>query len=289
MKLIDGKAIAAEIHHEVAIAIAELPGRQPGLTAILVGDDPASATYVATKRRACEAVGIRSQVLNFASDITHDQLLAEIERLNDDPSVDGILIQLPLPPQVQVREVIATIDPTKDVDGFHPVNMGKALIGETTGFAPCTPAGIVELLKRSHVPTSGKHAVIIGRSNIVGKPLAALLVQKGGPNATVTIAHSGTDNLTELCRSADILVAAIGRPHTVTAEMVKEGAVVIDVGINRIDAPENSKGYQVVGDVDFDEVAPKTSLITPVPGGVGPMTVAMLLHNTLKSHLQRHR
>jgi methylenetetrahydrofolate dehydrogenase (NADP+) / methenyltetrahydrofolate cyclohydrolase len=289
MKLIDGKAIAAEIHHEVAIAIAELPGRQPGLTAILVGDDPASATYVATKRRACEAVGIRSQVLNFASDITHDQLLAEIERLNDDPSVDGILIQLPLPPQVQVREVIATIDPTKDVDGFHPVNMGKALIGEGTGFAPCTPAGIVELLKRSHVPTSGKHAVIIGRSNIVGKPLAALLVQKGGPNATVTIAHSGTDNLAELCRSADILVAAIGRPHTVTPDMVKEGAVVIDVGINRIDAPENPKGYRVVGDVDFDEVAPKTSLITPVPGGVGPMTVAMLLHNTLKSHLQRHR
>ena len=291
MKLIDGKAIAAEIRGEVAREAAALTargGRAPGLAAVLVGEDPASAIYVRSKGRACEEAGIRSETHRLPAETAREELLALVDRLNADPAVDGILVQLPLPGHLDEQEVIERIDPAKDVDGFHPVNTGKSWIGLPEAFAPATPAGIQELLKRSGVETAGAHAVILGRSNIVGKPMASLLVQKGpGADATVTLCHSRTRDLAAVCRQADILVAAIGRAEFVTADMVKEGAVVIDVGINRVEDATKKKGYRVVGDVAFDEVAPKCAAITPVPGGVGPMTIAMLLSSTLKSAARR--
>ena len=284
-KIIDGEAIAAEVRNEVKVGVDELKasGITPCLAAVLVGDVPASQVYVRTKRKACEHVGLSSVLHTPAGDIPEAQLLALIDQLNDDPAVHGILIQLPLPDHVDEAKVIERLSPSKDVDGFHPSNVGKLVIGMDT-FKPCTPAGVQELLVRSGIEIAGKHAVVIGRSNIVGKPMANLLVQKHkDANATVTVCHSRTRDLAALTRQADILVAALGSPHIVTADMVKEGAVVIDVGINRVDDASAKKGYRIVGDVDFDAVSQVASAITPVPGGVGPMTVAMLMVNTLKA------
>jgi methylenetetrahydrofolate dehydrogenase (NADP+)/methenyltetrahydrofolate cyclohydrolase len=282
-KIIDGKAIAAEVRNEVKVGVDELKasGITPCLAAVLVRDVPASQVYVRTKRKACEHVGLSSVLHTPAGDIPEAQLFALIDQLNEDPAVHGILIQLPLPDHVDEAKVIERLSPSKDVDGFHPSNVGKLVIGMDT-FKPCTPAGVQELLVRSGIEIGGKHAVVIGRSNIVGKPMANLLVQKHkNANATVTVCHSRTRNLAALTRQADILIAALGRPHVVTADMVKPGAVVIDVGINRVDDSSAKKGYR--SDVDFDAVSQVASAITPVPGGVGPMTVAMLMVNTLKA------
>jgi methylenetetrahydrofolate dehydrogenase (NADP+)/methenyltetrahydrofolate cyclohydrolase len=284
-KIIDGEAIAAEVRNEVKVGVDKLKasGITPCLAAVLVGDVPASQVYVRTKRKACEHVGLSSVLHTPAGDIPEAQLLALIDQLNDDPAVHGILIQLPLPDHVEEAKVIERLSPSKDVDGFHPSNVGKLVIGMDT-FKPCTPAGVQELLVRSGIEIAGKHAVVIGRSNIVGKPMANLLVQKHkDANATVTVCHSRTRDLAALTRQADILIAALGSPHIVTADMVKPGAVVIDVGINRVDDASAKKGYRIVGDVDFDAVSQVASAITPVPGGVGPMTVAMLMVNTLKA------
>lgn len=282
MNIIDGKKIALEIQHEIAHEVALLQGRKPGLAFILVGDNPASQTYVRAKKKACAATGIASTLLLLPNTISEEELLAHIYQLNLDPHIDGILIQLPLPLHINDRAVMFAIDPNKDVDGFHPMNIGKMLLGEETGFLPCTPNGIKTLLKRYHIQTAGKKVVIVGRSNIVGKPLAAILMQKKPDcNATVTIAHSQSEHIAEITKSADILVAAIGSPHFIQKEMVRKGTVVIDVGINRL--PNKT----LVGDVDFEQVTPLASWITPVPGGVGPMTIAMLLQNTLLS-FKRH-
>ncbi|HSW87469.1 MAG TPA: bifunctional methylenetetrahydrofolate dehydrogenase/methenyltetrahydrofolate cyclohydrolase FolD [Rhabdochlamydiaceae bacterium] len=277
--IIDGTAIAKVIQDRVAEAIRHITSRAPGLAFILVGDNPASSTYINMKKKKCKEVGILSVDMELPETISESQLLEEIVKLNQDPSIDGILVQLPLPKHISTTKVMEAISPKKDVDGFHPLNVGKMLLGETDGFLPCTPLGITVLLTHSNIEVAGKHVVVLGRSNIVGKPLAAILMQKAPHcNATVTIANSYTQNLVGISKSADILVAAIGHPHFVKKEMVKKGAVVIDVGINRIE--EHAK---IVGDVDFDAVAPLCSHITPVPGGVGPMTIAMLLSNTLLS------
>lgn len=279
MQLINGKSIAHKMESQIAQEIKELGGRPPGLAFVLVGNNPASRAYVMAKKKKCLEVGILSIDHEFPAEISEAKLLHEIEHLNKNPSVDGILVQLPLPLSISTQKIMEAISPDKDVDGFHPLNVGRMLIGETSGFFPCTPYGVVTLLSESHIPVSGKHVVILGRSNIVGKPLAALLVQKTPEcNATVTIAHSYSENLTQICQSADILIAAIGKPHFIKKEMVKPGAAVIDVGQNR------TEDKKMVGDVDFDQVAPLTSFITPVPGGVGPMTIAMLLSNTLLSY-----
>ena len=286
--IIDGKQISAQIRAESKIAVAELAaaGNTPGLAVILVGENPASVSYVTAKERACIETGILSFMIRMPVDTTQDKLLAEIRRLNDDPQVHGILVQLPLPKHIDESAVIRTITPDKDVDGFHPVSLGKLLLGEDT-FVSCTPAGIIELLKRSGVETSGRHVVIVGRSNIVGKPVANLLFQKrAGANATVTVCHTGTPDMGIFTRQADILVVAAGHPNTVTADMVKPGAVVIDVGVNRVPDASKKAGFRLVGDVDFDAVEPIASQITPVPGGVGPMTIAMLISNTIKSARQ---
>ncbi|WP_194847460.1 bifunctional methylenetetrahydrofolate dehydrogenase/methenyltetrahydrofolate cyclohydrolase FolD [Candidatus Neptunochlamydia vexilliferae] len=281
MQLIDGKKIAKEIQKHLKQEIVQIDGRKPGLAFILIGEDLPSQTYVAMKKKGCQQIGIHSEVLSLPGDITQEGLIGEIDRLNRADHIDGILVQQPFPKQIDTAAIIEAIDPNKDVDGFHPINIGKLLLGVSGGFAACTPLGIVTLLEKSKIDTAGKHVVIVGRSNIVGKPLAALLMQKKqGANATVTIAHSGTQNLQELCREADILVAALGSPHFITADRVKKGAVVIDVGINRTD-----KG--LVGDVDFNNVKQVASAITPVPGGVGPMTIAMLLANTYESYKKR--
>ncbi len=278
-QLIDGKTVASGIRAALKEKISALPGRKPGLAFILIGEDPASAAYVRMKKKGCEEVGIHSHVLRLSDKISERELLAEIDHLNAKKDIDGILVQQPLPKQIGVDTIVEAIDPSKDVDGFHPLNMGKLLLGHSNGLFPCTPLGIVQLLKAYKVETSGKHVVICGRSNIVGKPLAAMLCQKrDGGNATVTLAHSRTENLEALTRSADILVAAVGTPGCITASMVKKGAVVIDVGISRL-------GEGLVGDVAFEDVAKVASLITPVPRGVGPMTIAMLLSNTLKGYL----
>ena len=283
-QIIDGKAIAATIRSEVAEAVAQrLAGgsRTPGLNLLLVGEDPASEVYVRYKSKDCEKVGIRSTIVRLPADASQQQVIDQVKAWNDDDSVDGILVQLPLPKHIDEHEVINTIDPAKDVDGFHPENAGKLLIG-LDGFIPCTPYGVIEMLKRSNIEPSGMHAVVMGRSNIVGKPLAMLLAQKRPQgNATVTICHTGTKDMIEYTRSADLLIAAVGRKHVVTADHVKEGAVVIDVGINRITKPDGTNG--LTGDVDFNAVEPIASAITPVPGGVGPMTRAMLLSNTIKA------
>lgn len=279
--LLDGKKIANEIQADIEAKVSKIGGRKPGLAFILVGENPASQSYVKSKNKACSSVGIVSTTILLPATIAESDLLKEIEKLNRDPAIDGILVQLPLPKHIDEKVVTAFIDPSKDVDGFHPFNVGKMLLGEEGGFLPCTPFGIQVLLEKCKIPVEGKHVVILGRSNIVGKPLAAILMQKKPHcNATVTIAHSQSEHLNEFARSADILVAAIGRPHFVKKEMVKRGATVIDVGINRI---PNGK---LVGDVDFDEVAPIAGHITPVPGGIGPMTIAMLLQNTLSSFLK---
>lgn len=276
MKLIDGKAIAKKIREELKIEIDKISGRNPGLAFILIGEDPASKAYVQMKKKGCLEVGIHSETLRLPEDIKQEDLLKEINRLNNDPNIDGILIQQPFPKHISTAKLVEAINPSKDVDGFHPTNLGRLLLGTNRGFAACTPLGIMKMIERSGIITDGMEAVVIGRSNIVGKPLAALLVQKG-VNATVTIAHSRTKNLKEVCKRADLLIAAIGHPHFVTVDMVKPGAVVIDVGINRTD-------QGLVGDVDFENVKDVASAITPVPGGVGPMTIATLLTNTYESY-----
>ena len=283
--IIDGKAIAAEIRAEAREQATALKskGIEPCLAAVLVGDNPASKAYIGTKRRACEEVGVKSVLHTPSADISEGDLLALIDDLNNDDAVHGILVQLPLPNHIDEDRVIERISPTKDVDGFHPANVGKLVIGLDT-LKPCTPAGIPELIVRSGLEVSGKHVVIVGRSNIVGKPAMNILVQKAAnANATVTVCHSGTPDLPAITKLGDILVAAIGRPEYVTADMVKPGATVIDVGINRVEDDTKPRGYRLVGDVDFEGVKEVAGAITPVPGGVGPMTVAMLMVNTVKA------
>lgn len=284
MQLIDGKQTAATIKAEIAATVAQRIAqghRAPHLVAILVGNDGGSETYVANKVKACEACGFRSTVIRRDADVTEDELLGLIDGLNNDPEVDGFIVQLPLPRHIDEQRVTEAILPSKDVDGFHPVNVGRQSIGLPC-FHSATPAGIVELLKRYNVPTRGKKCVVIGRSNIVGKPLASMMMQKG-IDATVTVCHSATENLAEITRDADILVAALGRPGFVTADMVKEGATVIDVGTTRVPDATRKSGFRLCGDVDFDAVAPKCAFITPVPGGVGPMTIVSLMQNTLQA------
>lgn len=290
-RVIDGKAIGKAVRADVAVAVAGLRERGivPGLTVVLVGEDPASQVYVRNKGRACEEAGMKSEIVRLPDTTTHDELLATIDRLNADPAVHGMLVQLPLPGHIIEGEVLLRIDPRKDVDGFHPVNVGKLVQGDPTGFRPATPAGVQEMLIRSDIETSGANAVIVGRSNIVGKPMANLLVQKGpAGNATVTVCHSRTRDIAAVTREADILVVAIGQAEFITRDMVKPGAVVIDVGINRVDDATRERGYRLVGDVAYDEVAEVASAITPVPGGVGPMTIAMLLKNTLQAATALH-
>lgn len=287
MILLDGKAISAKIKEEIKAEVAALldeDKRGPHLAAILVGEDPASQTYVASKERASREVGIISSVYKFPDTVREQELLDVVEFLNNDPEVDGFIVQLPLPKHIDVDKVISAVNPAKDIDGFHPENMGK-LIMSMDGMIPATPAGIMELLCRYEIETSGKHCVVLGRSNIVGTPVSLLMSRKGYPgDATVTLCHSKTQNLKEICQTADILIVAIGQPQFVTADMVKEGAVVIDVGIHRIPDNEAKSGYRVVGDVDFAEVSKKCSHITPVPGGVGAMTIVSLLQNTMKAY-----
>jgi len=286
--LIDGKEIARKIEEEIKEKVSRYKIRKPCLAVILVGSHPASLIYVKRKTEACERAGIISLRKEFDSTLTEAELIHEIEKLNKNPDVDGILVQLPLPSHINPTKITQCVDPSKDIDGFHPINVGKLLIGETDGFVPCTPLGIKVLLERSGIDASGKQVLVLGRSNIVGKPVAALLMQsQEGGNATVTIAHSRTKNIKKLCLQSDIIIAAIGQPKFITADMIEEGTVVIDVGINKIDNPSKKAGYQIVGDVDFENVKDKCSFITPVPGGVGPMTIAMLLSNTLKSFEQR--
>jgi methylenetetrahydrofolate dehydrogenase (NADP+)/methenyltetrahydrofolate cyclohydrolase len=287
--LIDGAAIGRLVRNDVAVEVSRLKalGIIPGLSVVLVGEDPASAVYVRSKGKACEEAGMRGETIRLPADTSEAQLLEQVDALNDDPRVHGILVQMPLPKHMAADKVIRRIKPEKDVDGFHPVNVGKLSIGERDGFVPCTPAGAIELLVRSGVDTKGKDAVIVGRSNIVGKPMAALLVQDAtGGNCTVTVCHSRTTDLASHTRRADILVAAIGRPEMITGDMIKPGAVVIDVGINRVTDPSSPKGYRIVGDVHFASARAVASLITPVPGGVGPMTIAMLMKNTVRAAAQ---
>lgn len=284
MQIIDGKATAAAIRAEIASSVAQIVdagGRAPHLAAILVGHDGGSESYVASKVKACEECGFGSTLLRFEGSISQEQLLEHIRDLNNNPDIDGFIVQLPLPRHIDTHAVIEAIDPRKDVDGFHPANVGRLSIG-LPGFVSATPAGIIELLQRYQIPTSGKHCVILGRSNIVGKPLAMLMMQKSYPgDATVTVCHSRTADIASITRTADILVAAMGVPASVTADMVKEGATVIDVGTTRVPDATRARGCKLCGDVDFAAVAPKCSYITPVPGGVGPMTIAMLMRNTL--------
>ncbi|WP_396207135.1 bifunctional 5,10-methylenetetrahydrofolate dehydrogenase/5,10-methenyltetrahydrofolate cyclohydrolase [Gemmatimonas sp.] len=285
-ELIDGKAIAETIRNEVAADVAALAARGvvPGLTVVLVGDDSASATYVGAKEKASKAAGMHGETIRLPASTSQDELLALVERLNTDASVHGILVQMPLPAHIDPDTVIRHILPEKDVDGFHPVNVGKLLIGHTDGFVSCTPAGVIELLVRSGVDTRGAEAVIVGRSNIVGKPMAALLVQgRAGGDATVTVCHSRTKDLAFHTRRADILIAAIGRAEMITGDMIKPGAVVIDVGMNTKPDATKAKGTRLCGDVHFDSAVEVASKITPVPGGVGPMTIAMLLRNTVRA------
>ena len=283
-RLIDGAAVARTVRERVAAEVAELSasGVVPGLSVVLVGNDPASAVYVRNKERFAREAGMRGETIRMSAETTQDALLAVVERLNADPAVHGILVQMPLPKQIDPEAVIRRIDPAKDVDGFHPANVGELLIGTGQGFAPCTPAGVMELLRAYDVEVRGKEVVVIGRSNIVGKPMAALLVQPG-VDATVTVCHSRTRDLAAHTRRADVVIAAIGRARFVTAEMLKPGAVVIDVGMNRVDDPTAKTGSRLVGDVDFEAARQVASAITPVPGGVGPMTIAMLLANTVRA------
>lgn len=287
MQLIDGKKVASEIRKELKAKIDELKSRGksvPGLVAILVGENPASQIYVSSKSKACEEIGMKTKVEKFPSTLSEAELIKVIEKYNSDKEYHGILVQLPLPKHINENKIIEAISPKKDVDGFHPMSVGNLVIGKET-FVSCTPAGIQELLKRYYINTNGKHVVVVGRSNIVGKPIANLMLQKNYyANSIVTVCHSAAADLSYFTKQADILIAAIGQPEMIKGNMVKEGVVVIDVGINRIEDKTSSKGYRIVGDVAFNEVADKASYITPVPGGVGPMTIAMLLSNTFKAY-----
>lgn len=284
-KIIDGKVVAQEIREELKKEVASLKskGIVPGLGVILVGEDPASKSYVTAKEKACEEIGLYSDDNRLPASTTQSELIALVRKMNADPKINGILVQLPLPKHLNEKEVLETIIPEKDVDGFHPMNVGRMVVGEKA-FLPCTPHGVLQLLTRNGVKVKGAHAVVVGRSNIVGKPVANLLMQKrDNGNATVTVCHTATKDIGQYTRQADIVIAAAGKPNTVTADMIKEGAVVIDVGVNRIDDPSKKCGFRLVGDVDYERVKEKASLITPVPGGVGPMTITMLLFNTVES------
>lgn len=291
MTIIDGKSTAAQIKKEIAAEVSKMvdEGKSaPHLAAILVGHDGGSETYVANKVKACEECGFKSTLLRFEDTITEQELLDEIATLNADPGVDGFIVQLPLPRHIDEQRITEAIDPAKDVDGFHPVNVGKMSIGLPC-FRSATPAGIMDLLERYNITTKGKHAVVLGRSNIVGKPVATLLMQKAYPgDCTVTVCHSSTEGIKEICRNADIIVAALGRPGFVTADMVKPGAVIIDVGTTRVPDATRARGWRLSGDVDYKNVAEKCSFITPVPGGVGPMTICSLMKNTLQAAKQRN-
>lgn len=284
MIIIDGKKISLDLQSEIAIEVKELIAKgkkPPHLAAILVGDDPASQTYVSNKVKACDNVGFKSTLIRFEAYVSEKKLLAKIEELNNDDDIDGYIVQLPLPRHISEQKIIEAIKPSKDVDGFHPINVGRLVLNLPT-YVSATPFGIVQLLERYNIPTDGKHCVVIGRSHIVGSPMSILMAKNTNlANSTVTLCHSRTQNLKEHTLNADIIIAAIGKPNFVTADMVKEGAVVIDVGINRVDDLTTKKGFRLVGDVKFDEVSQKASYITPVPGGVGPMTIASLLKNTL--------
>ncbi|MFT5102884.1 MAG: methylenetetrahydrofolate dehydrogenase (NADP+)/methenyltetrahydrofolate cyclohydrolase [Candidatus Latescibacterota bacterium] len=290
MTILDGKKISNDIKDEIAIEVAKMKSngeKVPHLAAVIVGDDGASLTYVGSKVRSCERVGFESTMVRLPSTTTEVELLEKISELNKNIEIDGFIIQLPLPPQINEQRVLLAVDPKKDVDGFHPENFGRMALDMDT-FIPATPFGILELLARYNVETKGKHTVVIGRSHIVGRPVSILMSRKGNPgNSTVTLTHSNTENLSEITKQADIVISALGVPNFVTADMVKEGVVIIDVGITRVPNADHPKGYVITGDVDFASVSPKASFITPVPGGVGPMTIAMLLKNTLLAREQR--
>ena len=288
-RVLDGVPIADAIRSEVAARVAELKprGKRPGLAVVIVGENPASMVYVRAKGKACEEAGMHSETIRLPAQTTETELLAVVDRLNTDPAIHGFLVQLPLPKHINAERVLNRVNPLKDVDGFHPVNVGKVSIGDPTGLRPATPYGVQEMLLRSGIDPKGANAVIVGRSNIVGKPMASLLIQPGrGGDATVTICHSKSRDLPGICRSADLLIVAMGKPEFVTCDMVRPGAVVIDVGINRVDDASQPKGYRIVGDVAYGPVAEVASAITPVPGGVGRMTIAMLLKNTLQAFEQ---
>jgi methylenetetrahydrofolate dehydrogenase (NADP+) / methenyltetrahydrofolate cyclohydrolase len=293
-RIIDGTGVARSIREEMAAQVAQLraEGTVPGLAVVLVGNDGASEVYVRSKARACQEAGMHSRVLQLAADTSADELFGVIDGLNADPDIHGILVQLPLPAHLNPKAFLERVAPHKDVDGFHPMNVGRAFVGDPSGFVPATPEGIMELMRRERIDTHGRHAVVVGRSLIVSKPLASLLMAPG-PNATVTLCHRHTVDLAQHTRMADILVVAVGKPGLITADMVKPGAAVFDVGVTRVDDPSSPKGYVIRGDVDFDAVAEKASAITPVPGGVGPMTIAMLLRNTVtaarRAHDRAHR
>jgi methylenetetrahydrofolate dehydrogenase (NADP+)/methenyltetrahydrofolate cyclohydrolase len=291
MQILDGKKVAQSVKDELKINVAQMANegkKIPHLAAVLVGSNGASETYVAAKVKACEEVGFKSTLIRFEEDISEFKLLEKIRELNNDPDIDGILVQLPLPKHIPDEEVINAIDPDKDVDGFHPVSVGRMVQGVPT-FIPATPYGIMLMLEHYKINTVGMHAVVVGRSNIVGRPMSILLSENKNPgNCTVTVCHSKTKNIAELCRNADIIVAALGRPYFVSADMVKEGAIVIDVGITRVTDTTKKSGFRLKGDVDFENVSPKCSWITPVPGGVGPMTIAALLKNTYRSCLMKN-
>lgn len=290
MELLDGKSCSQEIRNEIARQVTQLKAegkRAPHLAAVLVGDDGASKTYVANKIKDCEEVGFESTVIRLPADSSEEDLLAEIDKLNNDAGIDGFIVQLPVPDHIDEHKVTLAIDPAKDVDGFCPANVGNMCLGLPT-YVSATPNGIMELLARYNIDTAGKHCVVLGRSNIVGTPMSILMSRNTKPgNCTVTLAHSRTRNLTELCASADIIIAAIGKANFVTADMVKQGAIVIDVGITRVEDSSRASGFRLIGDVDFDAVAPRSSYITPVPGGVGPMTRASLMQNTLKAYQRK--
>jgi len=286
MQLLDGKVLSAQIKQEIAAEVAQIReqgGKTPHLVAILVGTNGASETYVASKMKNCEEIGMKSTLIRFEPSVTEDELLDAVRGVNDDPDMDGLIVQLPLPDHINPDRIMETISPAKDVDGFHPINIGRMAKG-LPAYVSATPQGVLEMLKRYNIETSGKHCVVVGRSQIVGLPMSILMQRNTYPgNCTVTLTHSRTQNLAEICRTADILVAALGKPEFVTADMVKEGAVVIDVGLERVPDASKKSGFALKGDVKFDEVAPKTSFITPVPGGVGLMTICSLMQNTLKA------
>jgi methylenetetrahydrofolate dehydrogenase (NADP+)/methenyltetrahydrofolate cyclohydrolase len=285
MQIIDGNAIAAFIVDELTTEVSQLTGDKPTVAFIRVGEDPASISYVRKKEKTAASIGIESRLYLLPDDVTKEALFAQIDALNADPSVNGILVQAPLPKHINETETFNRVLPSKDVDGFNTLNVGKLCQEDTSGFVACTPAGIVELIERSQIETEGKHVVVLGRSQIVGKPAALLMMRKAIPgNATVTVCHSRTKDLASITQQADILIAAIGSPNFVTADMVQEGVVIIDVGVNRVPDSSKKSGYRLVGDVEFAGVSPKASKITPVPGGVGPMTVAMLMKNTVRAH-----
>lgn len=287
-RILDGKAMASALRAETAVAVAAMKaesGRVPGLAVVLVGDDPASRSYVAGKGKACAAAGIFSRQIDLPASANREDILATVRTLNADDAIDGILVQLPLPDASIERDIIEAIDPAKDVDGFHPTNVGRMVQGAPS-FAPCTPVGVMEMLRQADVPLSGASVVVIGRSQLVGRPLSILLSQKG-VDATVTLCHTRTKDLARFTREADIVVVAAGRPHTLTADMIRPGAVVIDVGVNRVPDPTRASGYRLVGDADFDGLSEKASVLTPVPGGVGPLTIAMLLRNTVEAARRR--